>query len=124
MSSLTSRQAVIKEALRLHSVVSHPLERLVPKGDIYIGSNFLPEGTTVGMPAAVINRNENIFGADADTFNPERWLDASPETTRIMDHTLLIVSSTEIGHLSCLQLTSYLMLIPIAVWLWRSKLSR
>ena len=36
---------------------------------------YFPAGSIVGMNAWVIHRNRDIFGPDADEFNPDRWLD-------------------------------------------------
>lgn len=48
--------------------------RIVPAGGIQIEEHFIPAGSTVGASPWVINRDKNVYGADADTFNPERWL--------------------------------------------------
>ncbi len=34
----------------------------------------IPRGTYIFCSIAAYNRNKEIFGADADLFNPERWL--------------------------------------------------
>ncbi|KAK3115285.1 hypothetical protein LTR53_005508 [Teratosphaeriaceae sp. CCFEE 6253] len=67
--------AVIKEALRCHPAVGLTLERIVPPAGITVCDRFIPGGTVVGCSAWVLHRNEQIFGADADRFRPERWLD-------------------------------------------------
>ncbi|KAF5589473.1 cytochrome P450 monooxygenase [Fusarium pseudocircinatum] len=78
-------QSCIKEALRMHPGVSYPLERVVPREGIHICGKYLPAGTIVGMNAVVIHRNKSIFGDDADTFRPERWLDNDVGRIKIMD---------------------------------------
>ena len=40
-----------------------------------ISGYFFPAGSIVGANAWVIHRDRNIFGLDADQFNPDRWLD-------------------------------------------------
>ncbi|KAI0099279.1 cytochrome P450 [Nemania sp. FL0031] len=67
-------QAVIKETLRMHPATGLPMERVVPGGGATIGGRFFPEGTIVGINSWVAHRNNQVFGADADDFNPERWL--------------------------------------------------
>lgn len=37
-------------------------------------------GTIVSMNSWTINQNEDIFGPDAATFNPDRWLKSENET--------------------------------------------
>ncbi|KAK1484646.1 hypothetical protein CTAM01_12890 [Colletotrichum tamarilloi] len=78
-------QACIKESMRMHPGVSYPLERIVPKTGAEISGFHLPAGTIVGMNAAVIHRNRSIFGDDADTFRPERWLSDDTEAVKTMD---------------------------------------
>ncbi|KAM0428145.1 hypothetical protein ACHAPT_007045 [Fusarium lateritium] len=67
-------QAVIKEALRMHPATGLPLERVVPEGGATISGRFFPEGTTVGINTWVAHRDHRVFGDDAETFNPDRWL--------------------------------------------------
>ncbi|KAH8742675.1 cytochrome P450 [Diaporthe sp. PMI_573] len=81
-------QICLKEAMRMHPGVSFPLERVVPRGGIEISGKLLPEGTIVGMNPAVIHRNQQVFGEDADFFRPERWL-GDEEKVKLMDRTLL-----------------------------------
>ncbi|KAH8652879.1 putative P450 monooxygenase [Ilyonectria robusta] len=81
-------QICLKEAMRVHPGVSFPLERIVPKGGVRVSGKHLPEGTIVGMNAAVIHRNKEIFGEDADAFRPERWM-GEEERVKVMDRHLL-----------------------------------
>uniref|UniRef100_A0A0D2Y3I0 Pisatin demethylase n=1 Tax=Fusarium oxysporum (strain Fo5176) TaxID=660025 RepID=A0A0D2Y3I0_FUSOF len=82
---MNNLQACIKEALRMHPAVSYPLERVVPPGGARLCGEYLPGGTIVGVNAAVIHRERDIFGQDADTFQPERWLHSSEERIKLMD---------------------------------------
>lgn len=84
-NKLTYLHACIREALRMHPAVGLLLERHVPKGGVELGGYFLPEGTIVGVNPWVSARNKSIFGDDADTFRPERWLEASPEDLSKME---------------------------------------
>lgn len=83
--------------MRVHPGVSFPLERIVPKGGVRVSGKHLPEGTIVGMNAAVIHRNKEIFGEDADTFRPERWM-GEEERVKVMDRHLLTVSVSSSLH--------------------------
>ena len=78
----------------MHPGVQYPLERVVPAGGARLCDFDIPTGTVVGMNAAVIHRNQDIFGYDADQFRPERWLDDDEEKVKIMDRHLLTVSKS------------------------------
>ena len=80
--------AVIKEALRCHPAVGLLLERVVPPRGVSIGGTYIPGGTIVGCSAWVVHRDEKVFGADADKFRPERWLEASPSKASEMNNFL------------------------------------
>lgn len=68
-------QAVIKEALRMHPATGLPLQRIVsPKGATIAGRS-IPGNSSVGINPWVAHRNTSVFGLDADTWRPERWLE-------------------------------------------------
>ncbi len=72
---------IISEATRVHPVIGLPLERVVPQEGLRLpDGRFLPAGTIVGMNPWVVNRDEGVYGADADHFVPERWLQQEDET--------------------------------------------
>ncbi|KAM3077369.1 hypothetical protein ACMFMG_006719 [Clarireedia jacksonii] len=68
-------QATIKEGLRVHPAVGLGLQRVVPPEGATLAGEFIPGGSTVGINAWVAHRNPTIFGADADTWRPERWFE-------------------------------------------------
>ena len=73
--------AVIREALRINPGVAMVFERNVPEpGFALPDGRFIPGGINVGINPAVTNRNIEIFGEDADEFNPDRWLKKDGET--------------------------------------------
>lgn len=72
-------QAVIYEALRLRPSVGMTLDRVVPAGGMTIDGHYIPEGTEVGTSAWALHREPSIWGSDAETFRPERWLDKESE---------------------------------------------
>ncbi|KAF5985494.1 putative alpha-galactosidase C precursor [Fusarium bulbicola] len=78
-------QAVIKEALRLHPATGLPLERVVPKDGATISGRFFPEGAVVGINTWVAHRDRSVFGQDADSFSPERWLQDDEERAALMN---------------------------------------
>jgi cytochrome P450 len=95
-------QAVIKEALRMHPGVGFPLERYIPAEGATICGTELPGGTTVCANAAVIHMNKDVYGDDAAQFRPERWLEASPEQSKLMDRSFLSVSSNQSQYVQAL----------------------
>ncbi|CDU25978.1 related to Benzoate 4-monooxygenase [Sporisorium scitamineum] len=86
-SQLEYLQACIKEALRLSPPISMDLPRYVPQGGAIIGNNPhpIPTGTTVGISPYVLHRNTQAFGADAEIFRPERWLEGGEEGRKAME---------------------------------------
>ena len=88
-----SRQACIKEAMRMHPTVGAPFDRVVPQGGAVLSGQFIPEGTVVGITGWVTARDKAVFGADADFYRPERWLEVDERQVRIMDKNMLAVST-------------------------------
>lgn len=72
--------ACIKEGLRMHPVVGHILERVVPATGLALpNGETLPPGTIVGVNPWVVHYKESIFGAKPYEFRPERWLQGEQE---------------------------------------------
>jgi cytochrome P450 len=85
-------QAVIKEATRLHPSIVYQIPRYSPPEGITIAGYTIPPGWPIGISALSMNRSKEIFGQDANEFNPERWL-GDDKTVRYMDSLLVTVSS-------------------------------
>lgn len=85
-------QAVMKEALRMHSATGLPLWRVVPEGGVEICGQFFPAGSEIGINTWCAHFNEQVFGHDAKYFRPERWLEASGEKLKAMDAYYMPVS--------------------------------
>lgn len=67
-------QAVVKEATRLLPSIVFQLLRYAPP-DFTVRGHKIPEGTPVGISPIAQNRDEDIWGPDADAFRPERWIE-------------------------------------------------
>lgn len=80
LSKLPYLDACIKEGLRIHPVIGHILERVVPAtGLVLPDGTVLPPGTIVGTNPWVMHTDPRIFGSDAETYRPERWLQGADE---------------------------------------------
>lgn len=66
-------RACLDESLRLFAPTTHNLGRKVPEEGLSILDEWIHPGTSVGMSAYVVHRNENVF-PQADKYIPERWL--------------------------------------------------
>jgi benzoate 4-monooxygenase len=83
VSGLPYLRACIDETLRLRPPIAFQLPRLVhsPEGAT-ISGHHIRQGTIVAVSPYTIHRNKDLY-PDADTFNPDRWLDQSnPEQLR------------------------------------------
>lgn len=61
--------------MRLCPISTLPLERIIPYGGLNIDQHHIPAGTKIGMATPTIHMNPSIYGHDAATFRPERWMD-------------------------------------------------
>ncbi|KAJ9608038.1 hypothetical protein H2200_007026 [Cladophialophora chaetospira] len=96
--------AVVKEGLRMNPALSLPLERVVPKGGLTLqhedrSQTFFPQGTVIGINPWVFHRNQHVFGDDAESWNPSRWLSGKEKETKQMEHSILSFGA---GKRSCL----------------------
>jgi cytochrome P450 len=89
IAALPYFEACIKEALRLYPAVCLTIPRKAPAGGATIDGYTVPAGTTVGTNPYVVHRNPDIFGADAEVYNPDRWLGPDEEHIRLMQQNLL-----------------------------------
>ena len=84
--------AAIKEAMRLHPSVGLTMPRIVPAGGLDLCGIHIAQGYRVGMNAAVVGYNEDIYGPDASQFRPSRWLEG--DTANMEKHLLVFGSGT------------------------------
>ncbi|KAG2117260.1 cytochrome P450 [Suillus discolor] len=73
-------EAVINEALRMHSTSSMGLPRVAPEGGLTIQGIHFPQGAVLSVPSYTIHRDTKVWGEDADVFRPERWFEHDSAT--------------------------------------------
>jgi cytochrome P450 len=69
-------QAVIREGLRMFPPATGILNKEVPAGGDNILGYEIPEGTQIGHNIVGLMQTTEIFGADAEAFRPDRWIEA------------------------------------------------
>jgi cytochrome P450 len=78
--------AVLRETMRISPGLAMILERVVPHGGFTLpDGRFIPAGTVVGINPAVTNHDYRVFGHDADSFDPNRWLRKAEESEEEFD---------------------------------------
>ena len=87
--SMPYLEGVIRESMRMHPGVGMLLERYVPETGVTLpDGSFLPSGVGVGISPYVVGRNKSVWGENADTFYPERWLKADGEDNEVYQQRL------------------------------------
>ncbi|KIX07335.1 uncharacterized protein Z518_01988 [Rhinocladiella mackenziei CBS 650.93] len=81
-------EAIIKETLRLYPPHTTNIHRMVPAEGRLLDGFYLPGGVKVGTSSYVVHMNSEVFGAEVQTWRPERWLIEDANQIRKMDHTL------------------------------------
>ena len=67
--------AAIEEGLRMFATNAFGLPRVTGPTGFEFDGVVVPPGVEVSAPAYTIQRDPRIWGADADTYRPERWLE-------------------------------------------------
>ncbi|KAL4791052.1 cytochrome P450 [Aspergillus venezuelensis] len=73
LSSCKYLHACVEEAMRITPAGPAELPRTVLPGGLEVDSDYIPEGTTVGVAHWSFYRNEKYFH-DPDLYFPERWI--------------------------------------------------
>lgn len=73
--------------MRIHPSVRLTMLRLVPPVRATISRFHNPEGYLVGVNGAVVEYDKDVFGPDADNFNPDRCIEG--DAVR-MDKTIIL----------------------------------
>ncbi|KAH7205127.1 cytochrome P450 [Fusarium redolens] len=71
--------ACVKESLRIASAVPSRLPRVVPPSQskassLIVDGKVIPPGSVVSISSYTVHGDQEIWGADAQEFNPSRWL--------------------------------------------------
>lgn len=82
IDSLPYLNAVCNESLRFYPPV--PLTLRKAAHDTTILGNPIPKGTTIVISPWAINQSIKIWGPDAKSFNPDRWIDPATGHTNNM----------------------------------------
>lgn len=93
-------QACLKETMRLQPALGANITRMVPGEGTEVNGTWLPGGTQVALNAWVLHRDKDIFGTDADLFNPERWLSKDENCVKMMERCMFQVSFPTISAFS------------------------
>ncbi|KAL1611014.1 hypothetical protein SLS59_000651 [Nothophoma quercina] len=70
----------IKEGLRLQPPGTNLYARIAPKGGKVVDEQFIPGGTEITSYAYCVQRDQTLYGEDAEQFRPERWLESEKRT--------------------------------------------
>lgn len=70
--------AFTNEVLRFYPSV--PFTSRQAARDTTLAGHFVPKDTTVLISPEVTNKDTDLWGPDAETFNPDRWLNFDPAT--------------------------------------------
>jgi cytochrome P450 len=89
MKKLRYLDAVVKESMRLFSLLNWPMERRVPQGGATFCGHYLSAGVSAGILPAVMHMDPSVYGEDITVFRPERWLTGDAELVRKMEASFL-----------------------------------
>ncbi|KAA1476618.1 cytochrome P450 [Dentipellis sp. KUC8613] len=122
LNQLPYIQALVKEVLRWRSPSLFAAPHTTSSDDWYEGM-FIPKGTSCLPNIWVLNNDPELFGPDATSFNPARYLDESGQlnTSIPVDH-----FSFGFGRRVCVgqHVANNSLFIDIAMLLWATKIER
>lgn len=79
--------ACVRETLRLNPPAPNIFPRFVSEPGMDLYGRFAPAGTEVSGNPWIMQRDQALFGEDAEEFKPERWLD--PERSKLFNKYML-----------------------------------
>jgi cytochrome P450 len=90
VTTLPYLMAVCREAARVWPSFQVIMPRYAPAQGLKLPNDFfVPEGYRVGINPFVVQRDTGVFGEDAETFRPERWIEADKEQLRRMNAAMI-----------------------------------
>lgn len=93
--------AVITETLRMYPPVAITMPRCVPKGGETITGEYVPAGTTVGVPHySTYHHPDNFY--QPESFLPERWLPLTRDSPRFANDNKECMQPFSFGPRNCL----------------------
>ncbi len=109
--SLPYLQACVREGLRIYPAATGLTPKIAPpEGDTLEDGTYIPPGTQVGIASWLIYHNKSVYGADADIFRPERWIEGSEEQVGEMKRSLELLFGY--GRFKCLGQSVAMMELP------------
>jgi cytochrome P450 len=113
--SLPYLQAVVREGLRIYPAATGLTPKLAPpEGDILEDGTHIPPGTQVGVASWLIYHNTAVYGADADVFRPERWIESGEAQVVEMKRSLELLFGH--GRFKCLGQNVAMMELPKVIF--------
>ncbi|KAG4436051.1 Cytochrome P450 monooxygenase aba1 [Cadophora sp. M221] len=89
--SLPYLQAVIYEGIRMRPPLLGLLPKVVPAGGDEFHGQYVPANTAICMNMSSLLCSQKLFGADADLFRPERFMELSGDKRKTMERDVELV---------------------------------
>lgn len=84
-------RTVMYEGLRMRAPTPGLFLKTVPPEGDHIDGKFIPAGVGVGTNSSAVLASRELFGEDADTFRPERFLEVSAGRRADMERDVEVV---------------------------------
>ncbi|KAK8045983.1 BcABA1- cytochrome P450 monooxygenase [Apiospora saccharicola] len=78
-------QAVLYEGIRMRPPLLGLMPKIVPPGGDTLAGQHVPAGTAICSNISSLLRSTAMFGADADIYRPERFMELGPEDRAAME---------------------------------------
>jgi len=75
--------ACIKESLRLNPPATNLFARVTGDGGKTIDGHYIPPGTEITSNAFIVQRDQELYAPDPDSFRPERWLESTEKANEL-----------------------------------------
>lgn len=96
-SELPYLGAVIREAERLHTTAAFTLDRVTSKAGFELPNGVhLPSGIEIGCCIEAVNTDHRIYGHDASSYNPDRWLQQPDESDGAFSERMRLLETTNL----------------------------